>query len=429
MSAKLTRRTMLATTAASALALPARAKTPITLRMSWWGGSDVHRAHIEAIKIFERKFPHISVKAEYTGWAGHLERLTTQIAGDTAPDVMQINWNWLVLFSRQGDGFYDLDKVANTFDFSQYDQDSLSMGRVRGRLNAVPVSMAARLFYFNATTFEKAGLAIPSTWEELFAAGPVFRDKLGPDHYPLDLNLQDVIAIARTWQIQQTGLPYVNEAASRLNVSADQMVAAAQLYERLVDTHVIPNVRERASYGNVPPQEMRPWITGRYAGVHQWISAVGKSIDTLEPGQRVALGAFPLQVGAKDAGLLYRPAMLLTINRGTRYPQEAALLMNFMLNDPDATRVVSVKRGPPVSRRALDALATAGELKGLSWEGLQQIQKLPNRVRESGFFEHPRVRDGFIDTYEMLGYGRLNAATAGLRMFEDVNAILRRVIR
>ncbi len=107
----------------------------------------------------------------------------------------------------------------------------------------------------------------------------------------------------------------------------------------------------------------------------------------------------------------------------------AALLLNFLLNDPEAARIFEVKRGAPVSKSALKVLEGEGALKGLAWEGLQQIQRLPNRVRESGFFEHPRVRDGFIDTYERLGYGRLDVESAGRRMFEDVNAILRRVIR
>lgn len=428
MSVRLTRRVVLAGVAAAA-ALPARAASPVTLRLSWWGGSDVHRAYLASIRKFEAKYPHITVKAEYTGWAGHLERLTTQIAGETAPDVMQINWNWLVLFSRAGDGFYDLGRLSNEIALGEFDADSLGMGTIKGRLNAIPTSMAARLFYFNATTYEKAGLPLPSTWDALFAAGPIFRDRLGPDYYPLDLNLQDVVAVARSWHIQQTGTALVDEAGSRLNADASQMVAAAQLYQRLVDGHVVPGARERASYGNVAPQEMRPWITGRYAGVHQWVSAIGKSADTLEPGQRIALGAFPLLPQAKDAGLLYRPAMMLAVNRGTRHAKEAALLLNFLLNDPEAVRIFEVKRGAPVSKSALGILENEGTLKGLAWDGLRQIQALPNRVRESGFFEHPRVRDGFIDTYERLGYGRLGVEEAGLRMFQDVNAILKRVIR
>lgn len=429
MNVRLTRRGVLAGVGAAAAAGVACAAAPVTLRLSWWGGSDVHRAYLTTIRRFEAKYPHITVKAEYTGWAGHLERLTTQIAGETAPDVMQINWNWLVLFSREGEGFYDLRRLEREIAFDQFDADSLSMGTVRGRLNAIPASMAARLFYFNATTYEKAGLKIPSTWDELFAAGPVFRERLGSDYYPLDLNLQDVVAIARTWHIQKTGAALVDEARSRLNANLEQMIGAAGLYRRLVDEHVVPGARARASFGNVAPQEMRPWITGRYAGVHQWVSAIGKSADTLAPGQRIALGAFPLLPDAKDAGLLYRPAMLLAVNRGTRHPQESALLLNFLLNDPEAVRIFEVKRGAPVSKSALKVLEADGALKGLAWEGLQQIQRLPNRVRESGFFEHPRVRDGFIDTYERLGYGRLDVEGAGRRMFEEINAILRRVIR
>jgi oligogalacturonide transport system substrate-binding protein len=252
---------------------------------------------------------------------------------------------------------------------------------------------------------------------------------LGPDYFPLDVNLQDVVALARTWHIQKTGVAFIDEGRSRLNADVPQMVGAADLYRRLVDEHVVPGARARASFGNVAPQEMRPWITGRYAGVHQWVSAIGKSADTLEPGQRLVLGDFPLLPGAKDAGLLYRPAMLLAVNRGTRHPNEAALLLNFLLNDPEAVRIFEVKRGAPVSKSALKVLEGEGALKGLAWEGLRQIQGLPNRVRESGFFEHPRVRDGFIDTYERLGYGRLDVESAGLRMFEEINAILRRVIR
>lgn len=429
MSARLTRRTVLAAAGAAGATWPVRAAAPVTLRLSWWGGSDVHRAYLATIKRFGAKHPHIKIKAEYTGWAGHLERLTTQIAGDTAPDVSQINWNWLVLFSRNGEGFYDLNKLTREIDLTQFDADSLGMGTVNGRLNAIPISMAARLFYFNATTYEKAGLRLPATWDELFAAGPIFRDKLAPGYFPLDLNLQDVVAIARTWHIQKTGAALVDEVNSRLNADQAQMIEAAHLYRRLVDAHVVPGARERASFGNVAPQEMRPWITGRYAGVHQWVSAIGKSADTLEPGQRVALGPFPLLPQAKDAGLLYRPAMLFAVNRGTRHPHEAAVLVNFLLNDPEAVRIFEVKRGAPVSKSALQILQNEGALKGLAWEGFQQMERLPNRVRESGFFEHPRVRDGFIDTYERLGYGRLSVEDAGRRMFEEVNAILRRVIR
>jgi oligogalacturonide transport system substrate-binding protein len=426
---KLSKRAFLAGAAASLVAPLVRAAGPVELRMSWWGGSDIHKTQLGVLRRFEARHPNIRVRAEYTGWAGHLERLTTQIAGNTAPDLMQINWNWLVLFSLDGRGFYDLRKLSGELDLEQLDADLLAFGTRSGTLNALPITMAARLFYYNASTYERAGVALPSSWEELFAAGPLFRERLGPDYYPLDLNLQDVVALGRTWLLQRSGKPLVDEGGRQLNASEADLQEIATLYRRLVDEHVIPSVNERASFGNVSPHEMRPWIDGRYAGVHQWTSAIGKASDTLAPGQRVELGAYPLRAGAVDAGLLYRPAMLSAINANTQHPQEAALLLNFLLNDADAVRAMGVKRGPPVSAAALQALAADGQLTGNAWRGTEQVRRLPNHIRESGFFEHPRVRDAFMEVFELLGYQRLDAAAAGGRMYQDVNQILKRVIR
>ena len=87
------------------------AQEQVELRFSWWGGSGRHTATFDAIKLFEEKHPNIKVRAEYSGWDGFLTRLTTQIAGGTEPDIMQLNWSWLDAFSSRGDGFYDLSTL------------------------------------------------------------------------------------------------------------------------------------------------------------------------------------------------------------------------------------------------------------------------------------------------------------------------------
>jgi oligogalacturonide transport system substrate-binding protein len=407
----------------------ATAPLEVQLRMSWWGGNEVHRAYLASIRRFEAKYPHIKVKGEYTGWVGHLERLTTQIAGGTAPDVMQVNWNWLVLFSRDGRGFYDLSSLGNTIDLSQFDPEARAIGTVHGRLNALPVTMTARAFYFNASTFEKAGIPVPRTWEELFAAGPIFRDRLGEDYYPLALTFLDVLALCRTWVIQRTNASLVNEEARKLNATQADVAEMAAFYDRLVREHVIAPAPERASYGNVAEQELRPWITGRYAGTFYWTSAVGKLEETLQPGQKLVLAPYFMRPGATDAGLFYRPGMMIAINAKTRHPKEAALLLDFLFNDPFAVEAFGLQRGPPVSKSAVALLQAKGVARTLGWNGNEQVMRLPHRVGESGYFEHPRVRDGFIDVLESLGFGQIDVDEAGRRMYTDVNRILERVIR
>jgi oligogalacturonide transport system substrate-binding protein len=420
---------MLALSACIGTAQAADSPPDVELRMSWWGGNEVHRAYLASIRRFEEKHPHIKVKAEYTGWVGHLERLTTQIAGGTAPDVMQVNWNWLVLFSRDGRGFYDLNSLARTIDLPQFDAEARAIGTVNGRLNALPVTMTARVFYFNETTFKKAGLPVPRTWEELFAAGPVFRERLGDDYYPLAMNLMDTVALCRSWVIQRTGRQLVNEATHSLNATEADTAEMAAFYERLVKEHVVAPAPERASYGNVADQELRPWITGHYAGVYYWTSAVGKLAETLAPGQKLVLAPYPMREGARDAGLFHKPGMMIAINSKTEHPQEAALLLDFIFNDPFAVEAFGLQRGPPVSKAAVAILEAKGVPHTLGWDGNAQIATLPHEVGESGYFEHPRVRDGFIDVFESLGFDRIDAPEAGRRMYTDVNRILERVIR
>lgn len=128
------------------------------------GGNGRHQVTLKALEEFHKQNPDINVKAEYTGWDGHLSRLTTQIAGGTEPDVMQTNWNWLPIFSKNGDGFYDLNTLKDEIDLSQFDAKELQSTTVNGKLNGIPISVTARVFYFNDEAWKKAGIPFPKTW-------------------------------------------------------------------------------------------------------------------------------------------------------------------------------------------------------------------------------------------------------------------------
>ena len=156
------------------------------IRISWWGGNSRHQATLNAIKLFEEKYPDIKVKAEYAGWEGYLSRLTVQIAGGNEPDVIQTNWNWLPLFSRDGKGFYDLYQQKAVLDLQQYDPQSLSTTTVNGKLNGLPVAVTARSFYYNSKLWQEMGVSYPQSWDELMAAGRAFKAK-DEEKYPLVL--------------------------------------------------------------------------------------------------------------------------------------------------------------------------------------------------------------------------------------------------
>ena len=133
-----------------------------TLRFSWWGGDDRHEATLEALKKWGELHPDITITPEYGGWDGWTEKVSSQISGSTAPDIMQINYDWLVTFSPDGDGFYDLGLLSKYIDFSQFENETLSFGRMNDKLNAVTVSVSGRGLFYNSEVYRRFGAEYPS---------------------------------------------------------------------------------------------------------------------------------------------------------------------------------------------------------------------------------------------------------------------------
>ncbi len=158
----------------SSLTVPDGTLDPCTIRFSWWGGDDRHQATNEAIKLWNEIHPEIKITAEYGGWDGWTEKVSAQLSGGTAPDIMQINYDWLISFSPDGNGFYNLNQLTSQLDLSQFDNDILSFGEVNGILNAVTVSVSGRGMFYNSEVYKRFGAEYPATWSELLSLGEKF---------------------------------------------------------------------------------------------------------------------------------------------------------------------------------------------------------------------------------------------------------------
>jgi oligogalacturonide transport system substrate-binding protein len=198
------------------------------LRMSWWGGDGRHQATQAALKVCGDKHGH-TINPEFTGFDGHFEKVATQLAGGTEADIMQINWPWLPIFSANGDGFADLRDFSDTIDLSQWSDTELESTTRNGHLNGLPVSISGRLFFFNKTTWDKAGLALPTNFDELLAAGPIFAEKLGDNYYPLEGIRLDASLLIQMIVTQQTGRSFINPETAEVQWSAEELQAGLDM--------------------------------------------------------------------------------------------------------------------------------------------------------------------------------------------------------
>ncbi len=406
----------LATTALSGAAQAAE------LRMSWWGGDSRHAATQEALKICGAKHGH-TIKPEFTGWSGHYEKLTTQIAGGTEADIMQVNWPWLSIYSADGTGLADLHELSDTIDLSNWDADQIEAGSMKGKLNGLPISTTGRLFVFNKTTFEKAGLELPTTWDDLLAAGPVFQEKLGDDYYPFEAAKLDAALIMTLYGTQATGKPLIDPETNKLAWTKDELINAIEFYQKLVDNHVIMSWKDVAAAGNVRLHENPNWSNGKIAGTYQWDSTYFKISDPLADGQELVYTDLLSQDGQKTPGIYRKASMVFSISANSPNKEAAAQVVNCLLNESEGVAALGSTRGVPASMAARTQLLDAGAIKQIQIDAQARVINAEGPAIHP-MMEFPDVRSAMQDNLELFAYGEVDAATAADEMIYAIEEAL-----
>ena len=355
-----------ASSAAEAASVAGLSSDPVTLTMSWWGGESRHNAYQEALKAFSAEHSTITVNPTFAAWSGWEDTMSTKFAGGVAEDVCQINWNWLYNYSGNGQTFLDLNSVTDYLDMSQWDDAKLGACNVANAQQCVPISMTGRIFYWNMTTFNKAGITeVPATEDDLFAAGKAFQEKLGDDYYPLHLGAYDRMILMVFYLESKYGKDWADPTTSTLNYTADEIAEGIDFIKSLVDGHVImPLPTYYGANGDGATHQSNEWITGKIAGIFEWDSAASKYQDALDeenkPGFTVGE---EIKFGDYNGGFS-KVSMGMAITKTCKNPAEAATLIEYLWNG-DGAAIMGSECGVPASKAGLATAQAAGKINEL----------------------------------------------------------------
>lgn len=180
------------------------------------------------------------------------------------------------------------------------------------------------------------------------------------------------------------------------------------MYKKLVDGHVIPNMKFFAAYGKTNAWEIPNWLEGKIGGVHTW-STDNTFSGSLKAPATLEVGPYPTLPGAKDSGMFYKPAMMFSIGKNTRYPQESAQLINFLLNASEGVSAMGLQRGVPLSQAASKQLMDAGTLNAtqLPVQGLKQVESLYGNIAPSPYMENPQLLASFLEHLQKYDYDQM----------------------
>lgn len=379
-------------------------QTEITL--SWWGNDERTEYTLEAVHRFEELHPDIKVHSSYSEWSGYEARSRIRMISETEADVMQINVGWLSEFSPDGSGYYDLRRVSDILDLSNFTDSALEYGTMNGVLNAVPIAMNAETVYFNETLFKKYGLELPRTWDELFnAAGVMKKDGI----FPLSGVAKSIWLYTIAYAEQNTGKSVCDENG-RLAFTADEYKLMIEFYVRMVKEKVIPKVED---FKKNRIEE------GQYAGSVAWVSdAMNYFGSSIKRGDNVvAFDYTALSPERSGEGWYKKPATLYAMSKNTEHPEEAAMLLNYLLNGKDMALLQGIEKGIPISTAAAGYLTEADMLNGLQYEASQVMSNCSVLGKMTPVMENNDVITKFIECCNLVLYDKASSEEAAQELY------------
>lgn len=399
----------------------------VELKFSWWGGDTRHEATEKAIEAFMAKYPNIKVTPEYGAWTGWEEKQSLNILGGNAADVMQINWNWIESYSNNGANFANLEDYSDVLDLTQFPAESLEQCKADGKLMAVPVSLTGRVFYWNKTTFDEVGVAIPTDEESLLAAGAAFK-AYNEDYYPLALGEYDRMIFLVYYLESVYGKPWVEN--NEIQYTAEEIATGMDFINKLEDEHVIPTLATINGDMADSLDKNAKWIDGKYAGIFEWDSSASKFQKAVEestnkPGQEFVIGDF-IKFGDYNGGFT-KVSMGLAVSATSEHPKEAAMLINFLLNEEEGIEISSTERGIPCSAKALELINEKGLGDPLVKEANAKVTGFSKFPLDSKF-EHNDLKanpDGvYYKVFGKLSTDDYDSAQAAEALIEGINECL-----
>ncbi|MEH1098476.1 ABC transporter substrate-binding protein [Micromonospora sp. CPCC 205561] len=325
---------------------------PVTLDFAWWGNDARAEVTERAIDLFEKKYPDVKVNTSFGAFDAYFQKLSTQIAGGDAPDVVQMDRAYLREYAERN-ALLDLtrsieDGILKVTDISP---SLLPAGKVGDATFAVPMGQNTQGVIYDPAIWQQAGVSAPTlswTWDDMLAAGARVSQATGGKvagfgDFGYAIDWFDV------WLNQRGKSIYT--ADGKLGFGAAELTEFWTLTGRLRDGRALAPAA----------------LTTQLDGSIQNSSLIKKGVSAevnYDSSYTALVGAYgkPLRIGPVPSdtdkrGMLAQKSMSLSVARASKHPKEAAQLVDFLVNDVEAGKVMGVSRGLPANGKVRDAIA------------------------------------------------------------------------
>lgn len=410
----LNRRQLLAGTGAMALAgaLPLRSAfgQERTLRMFWWGNTDRLERTQKVIDLYQAANPGVTVMGETASFADFWPRLATQIVGDAAPDIIQMDFRYLAEYASRG-ALLPLDDYLGTkLDLSAIPADQVDANRADGKLYGISFGVNVAACHVNESAWEEAGIEAPQsgiTYEELAERARAFKAATKRSGM---FGLADASGVEVPFEnfLRQRGKALFTAEGELAFDTSDARDWFALWQDMRKSGACVPADVQATDLNTV---ETSMLVQQRAALAFGLANAIGPTRNAMQDS--VGLTAYPLVATDAAPGHYLRPATRVSISATTPDPELAVDFLAFFTQDIEAAKILGAERGIPVDPKIQEAIAPlispaesasvdyvasinqyVGALPPLAPPGAGEITATLQRISQEVGFEAASPEDG-----------------------------------
>ena len=389
---------------------------PVTLRFSWWGGEARHEATIAAAELYMEKKPNVKIEFEYSGWDGYKDKLVTQLSGGTAPDIMQVNYDWIYDLRKQDQYFSDPRDFEGILDLSGFSETAYNGCWVDEELQGLPSGLSVTTLIVDKPFFEEHGLdsSDPTywTWDKVLAEGKRIHEE-NPEHY-----LLNEFPTGRSFVVTllaQKGIELVDKDYN-VACTEEQLVEALNMLKTFIDSGVMLPFEQSSIYAQ-QTEQFPKWLNNEM-GMFMQVASTIPSFSDME----LDVMLIPQYEDAVNSGASLYPTNLICINAKSDKQEEAAKFLNFFFNDPEAIAILGDVRGVPPTEAARTQLEEAGTLNPLIGKAIALGEEHPGMAFHEASFnsELTKVENEYIERF---GYGEATAEETASELLAELESI------
>jgi multiple sugar transport system substrate-binding protein len=120
-----------------------------TMALAFWGNPTRNKNTQDEIDAYVRAHPDVKIAGQPGDFASYWDKLATQTAGGTAPDIIQMDMAYIAEYGHRG-ALLDLSGV----DTSKFVEGTVDSGKIDGKLVGINAGINSLVIMANPTLFE-----------------------------------------------------------------------------------------------------------------------------------------------------------------------------------------------------------------------------------------------------------------------------------